>query len=485
MEASAALPTFTPRALKLTGQLSRIPWINYDPLWPANIHSHPSTEPRHPTEDPNLRQESLHPRWKTLKQGYGSRHIFDIAPFSLWDDANQCFRNPKKDESQWIFAHYRAKQIRLEYPIVLIVTDTVPNPLPLTVACVAVRFVPSAPISTMPYVNTAYASPRVPDPMSSPLGRWANPTNEEAAEIIRILSTMANIKAINWVGPYCYVELCTDNRVYERRSLPGYVAGKSTTYHHSAVDFWKDIENNDFHYIFDPQEYAEIGVQDDTNYLQHGWGILHPGVKIASSHDPLAGIERNSTCGVRLQNERGEVVVTVANHSVMDSDDVYHPSIEGSRIGQVVERWQAQDVAMVALTPAVCFTNSEYFQATAPQRLLRSNQVREGSWCSADGITTGVIFLQCVGIRVGGIEGVASGITIEAVQYHTEKIYAMFGALDGKPMEGICGAPIVEESCSLSGAIGGGISGFFQFGNSQFAMSPVLDEIIDSGWELY
>jgi len=48
------------------------------------------------------------------------------------------------------------------------------------------------------------------------------------------------------------------------------------------------------------------------------------------------------------------------------------------------------------------------------------------------------------------------------------------------PRDGICGAALVEDDSEE-----GGVAGFFQNGNSYYALSPCLDEFIDRSWALF
>lgn len=139
---------------------------------------------------------------------------------------------------------------------------------------------------------------------------------------------------------------------------------------------------------------------------------------------------------------------------------------------------------MFKLIDTVQLSNAEYFEATAPTQLLRSSKLADGAWCSADGMSTGLVFFQCVDVRAAGINLLASSGT-ETLEFRTERVFDVFGPAGGESaVEGIRGAPIVEEGSPLQGLQGGGVYSFFRFGNSEIAISPVLDDIIDAGWEL-
>lgn len=410
----------------------------------------------------------------------------DVAEFSLWDEFSQSFRQPTTDETKWIMGFYQAEEVIFTFPIIKIKTKSPPEPLPLTVACVAVQFLPSTADAPPPPSVTAYANPRLPDPISYHLPAWGSPSKTQQRDIIAALAELTSVQSVTWLGSRCFVELRHDSSHHKSHSLPGYVAGKPTVYHYAEEGgLWGGMANRARSRAIDPGD-IEAPCQDTTNYLQEGIGQLQPGVRLANSLDSrgpsFADKELSTTCGVRLKRNT-EVVVTGANHGMVDCDDVYHPcTLGGAKIGEIVHRWPKLDVAMVSLIPAIQFNNDEYFQANAPTRLLRSDDLNDGAWYSADGMSTGLVFFQCIGTKASGIEISAS---TRAVVYHTEKVLGVFGPVGKDPVEGICGAPIVEESCPVQGVQGGGIASFFHYGNESLAVSPVLDELIEAGWELY
>ncbi|GBF59674.1 hypothetical protein TMEN_1450 [Trichophyton mentagrophytes] len=158
--------------------------------------------------------------------------------------------------------------------------DTPPRPLTLTIAGVAALFVPDAPICTGVSVNTAYASPRVPDPSPVILKRWMAPTRRETDLILKSLARLCNVKAINWFGLYCYIELHTDDgRSYKRHSLPGLVAGKTTTYHHSVHRFWDEPENLGLIRRIDSRVSAAISPLQDYSTFGPVGGRLTDGIR--------------------------------------------------------------------------------------------------------------------------------------------------------------------------------------------------------------
>lgn len=83
----------------------------------------------------------------------------------------------------------------------------------------------------------------------------------------------------------------------------------------------------------------------------------------------------------------------------------------------------------------------------------RIPQLTDGAWCSADGMSTGLVFFQCTGVKATGINLLAlSGTGIEAIESYTERVFDVFGPVRGESaVEGICRAPIVEEGSPLQG----------------------------------
>ena len=101
-------------------------------------------------------------------------------------------------------------------------------------------------------------------------------------------------------------------------------------------------------------------------------------------------------------------------------------------------------------------------------------------------MSTGIVFLHCTGAKAAGINlNVTNRTAIETVGFYTERLFCAFGPIGGDAAEGICGAPIVEEEDPALGIHGGGVYGLYRLGNLELAISPVLDDIVDAGWELY
>lgn len=92
----------------------------------------------------------------------------------------------------------------------------------------------------------------------------------------------------------------------------------------------------------------------------------------------------------------------------------------------------------------------------------------------------GAVFLETRGValaippRRSRTTNANNSLEIEYREYNITRGYGAFG---GSAKDGICGAPIVEEDS-------GGVIGFFQFSSPDWVFSPVLDDIIDAGWDV-
>lgn len=425
----------------------------------------------------------------TGPRGYGQRHIFDTAPFSLWDTENHDFRLGTSMEMQWIISHFKATAIEFQFPVLVIVTSDPPSPLPLTVASVAVAFIPprqpvndnfearlipdARPLS----VTTNYAGPRIPtDPLDFTFSKWTEPTEPQLKALLAALSIFCNPRRIHILCPHLIIELhVNDERVYKPDSLPRRIGGFAVFYQHRQVSVFGGLSVQGKERLIVPSG----SVQDTTDYIQTS-NALCPGIRVESAQTtdvgPYAEIAVSSTAGVLLRDTHGHERITVSNHGFIHSGEVFHPSNSGTQIGEIDERWEALDIALVRLNPSISFTNQMYFEAKVPRRLLRSNEIPMGTFFCVDGMSTGPVFLHVQGISLYVPKRPTN---LSGIDFYKMKIYRTFGSNMAQPQSGICGAAIVEDDSDE-----GGVAGFFSEGNSDFALTPCLDELIDRGWAL-
>ena len=474
----------SPRPYRLTQEVPairrKLPYHNYAS---ATIPSH--THPRSDDHPPCT-------MW-TGPRGYGGRHILDEAPFSLWDDAKGDFRLPDSSERNWLVTRYRATAVDFQFPVMLIETADPPDPLPLTVAAVATKFVPP-PSETVDrnaggmrlrplhdarplQFTTDYAGMRGPeDPLQFTFRRWVQPIDEELKSLVRALFRFCNPRMVHILCPYIIVELCCeDQRTYEPGSMPRRMGGYSVHYHHSVESVFQGLSMRGRQRLISPH----ASIQDTSNYLDL-FDELCPGVRVSSGtvtdSDSSAEASMSTTAGILVRDTHGHQRLTVSNHGFLHSKEVFHPSDSGTQIGEIDERWEHLDIALVRLYPSVQFTNSTYFEAKVPRRLLRAHEIPNGAFFSVDGMSTGVVFMQAQGLT---LDIPPRPRDMNEIDFFKMRIYRGFGALGTVPREGICGAAFVEDDSEE-----GGVAGFFQNGNADYALSPCLDELIDQSWNI-
>ncbi|KAL8918001.1 MAG: hypothetical protein Q9172_005592 [Xanthocarpia lactea] len=473
-------PRLSPSIRALRNQT---PYENYSPSKIIVSQAHPAPESGSYERQPN---------WSGPR-GYGCRHRLDDAPFSLWDEALHDFRHPSDWETDWITTRYNPTKIGFQWPTIVIETETLPTELPLTLGCVAVKFVPPPLKEVMgitgrvlpiiedvrPFsVPTDYAGRRgPPDPLPFSFPRWMQPTDEQlevlAVELVRI----CNPFRVHVLDPNLIVELCTDDqKVYQPGSLPRSIGGFAVHYHHGTDPFGEQLSERSQQRLIAPP----ASIQDRSDYLRTRQELC-PGVCVSSSGTVTDGGQygtpsMSTTAGIMLRNNRGDQRLTVSNHGFLHGDNVYHPTPQGTHIGEIDERWQALDIALVKLNPSVRFTNTNYFESKVPRRLLYRSQIPCGQFFTLDGMSSGMLWLQSQGVTL--MFPPRPPNTTE-IPFHKMMLYQQFGNTGGGTMmrEGIRGAAIVEDDTD-----DGGVAGFFSEASPNYAFSSCLDELIDRGW---
>ena len=479
--AAAALSSLerTPRQFAQVQQLQHSSaytnFYNFIPPKLTNYHSnHAHPEP---------------PRWTGV--GFGSRHIHDRAPFSLWKEEARRFSFPSPEQRQYIFNAFHAVSFEFRGWLLVIKTSNPPSPVvPLTVGCCPAIFVP--PDYTHKYLvgNAPYPNPRIPDPC--PQFAWSemsSPPKDKVLGIISALSSMAHIRRAYFLPHQIVVELVHDDgRVYGYRSLPGRVADMSTTYHHAPESFLNRMRSQTRERFLDPGKYLpgpRIGPlpQDGTNYLyESSWGYLTPGMRLSTGAVNDSGQSSSAiwstTCGILLRKGTTKRF-TVANHGFTNMTEVFHPSPDGDKVGDIVDRYPELDVALVELTPANLgrFSNALYFQAEPPKRLVDTDQMSLGSWHEIDGMSTGLLSFLYIGTEAKAPLRPPGHPEIPHHNWQLDPVYQIFGASNAKLLDGICGAPLVEVET-------GNISGLFRRGNGDYAVCAALDDLVAEGWDV-
>ncbi|MCJ1347970.1 hypothetical protein MMC31_006200 [Peltigera leucophlebia] len=425
-------------------------------------------------------------------EGYGSRHVHDKAPFSLWNESDRRFHSPTSNQRAWIIANFSVRGMGWMLHFMYIETDQPPEPVPLTLGCMPVLFVGIGEVPKTPAPSAGYyANPRVKDPC--PQISWpklSNPKKLQKMAVLTCLTETVNPKAIYFLPSMMVVELAlNDGRSYEPHSLPGIVAGRTTLYHHSETPFLNSMKDLHRERRLDPAkwEFPETGPlpQDCTNYLLEPPSLLTPGVRLSSGRGAKGTSYENTTqatsAGVRLRNSStGQDVVTVAYHGFRFSNEVYHPTEEdGVRIGDVIDSRPELDVAFMKLTPSEShkFTNSVYFQAEQPTRLVSEDEIAQGSWSEVDGMSSGLVSLLSEGTALFKPERPPGHPDIPFSRWRSNILAQVFGAVNNRMVDGMCGAPIV-------GCDTGHVQGFFHLGSGYYSRCATLDDLITEGWAM-
>lgn len=416
--------------------------------------------------------------------------MHDKAPFSLWDEGARKFHFPTPEQRKWIQDAYDAEGFQFKVNCCYLETRNPPKPVPLTLGCMPVLFVGINERPDALYPNAGhYANPRINDPC--PHISWpklSNPKNAQRIGILTALENLVNAKSITFLPSMTVVDLVhDDNRIYDAKSLPGIVAGRSTLYHHDASPFFNEMRDLKRERRIDPARYEipEIGPLpvDYTNYLKEVPSLMTPGVRLTSGRGAAGtrfeNLSQATSAGIRLRNvTNGQDMMTVANHGFSFSSEVYHPGEEdGSKIGEVVRKYPELDVAFVKLAPSEAhkLSNRVYFQAEPPVRLVSADEIEQGSWAEVDGMSSGLVSLHCNGVALFKPVRPPGHPEISFSQWKAFNISQVFGAVNDRMVDGMCGAPIV-------GCDTGDVLGFFHLGNGSYARSATLDDLIAEGW---
>ncbi|TVY39746.1 hypothetical protein LOCC1_G005486 [Lachnellula occidentalis] len=475
--------------VRLSPQVQRMqvnsPYIDiYTNASTSPLRAQPSEQHLNPTL-PHAHPEPK--RWENSGD-WGARHINDKAPFNLWDKKNRAYRLPKGNELGWLRHTFGDGQVGSSGWYLWIETANPPQPVPLTVGCMPVLFIGLGEEHSEPIPKCPYPNPRIPDPC--PGLQWpvlTFPSREHNTALLTALRPMADVREILYMPNWIIIELeYEDGRLYEARSLPGTVAGRTTLYHHAEAPFYKSMKNMTRARRVDPAQHSPMSLapmpQDRQNYLRQS-SHLSPGCRlecgfgIPGSHGE--GINAATSAGVKLRRFDGQEALTVSHHGSLISQEVYHPSADEDKIGDVIDARPELDIALVELTPTASekFTNTCYFQAETPRMLLESSEMKQGSWSEVDAMSSGLITLLAYGRRFMKPKRPAGHPEIEFREWQAFAVDAMFGAVNNSICEGMCGAPIVQ--CDT-----GGVGGFFHLSDGLTCITAHLDDLVAEGWKL-
>ncbi|KAJ5473279.1 hypothetical protein N7475_002845 [Penicillium sp. IBT 31633x] len=442
----------------------------------TDIYGHAPVSPLRTRENTQHSQHMLphsHPEQKRWANpgGWGARHLNDVAPFTLWDEQNHKFRHPSRQDWTWIRRKFGEGTVHISAWLICMETASPPQPIPLTLGTMPVISVRPGEMFRVPIPLSGFSNHRVLDPC--PTVRWpklTNPTKRQIVAVLTAIAPLARVRAAIFLPAWTIFELeFGDGRSYKEKSLPGVVAGRTALYHHGDEPFTNTMRSLTRPRFIDPSQVSAAGAtpQDDSNYLRRS--MPQPNLQMLQPR-----------VGIKIRNLAGEEMLTVANHGFLSSKEVYHPFVNGGDlIGEVVDARPELEITLVKLTPAVSssFTNSCYFQAEPPTRLLEVSQVSQGSWSEVDGMSSGLFSMMNIGTQIMQAKRPAGDPELEFEEWDTRSVHFLFGNVNKVISDGVCGAPIVDIAS-------GGVSGFFHPSDGVLAYSAVLDDLVAEGWGL-
>src|SRR5579862_2948421 len=169
---------------------------------------------------------------------------------------------------------------------------------------------------------------------------WQNASRDEVTVVLKALCGVAKRTRREFhFSIYLRRAISYDGRSYERHSLPGRVAGYATVYHHGGTPFWEAMVNQSHERLIDPRQSSALRTrqEDDTGYLAIT-DSLQPGAWLGSGETlEEGGLSRRvsfDNCWSLMRGPSGELRMTTSDHGFRNSDEVFHPKSQGTRVGE-------------------------------------------------------------------------------------------------------------------------------------------------------
>ncbi|MCJ1354381.1 MAG: hypothetical protein MMC33_004369 [Icmadophila ericetorum] len=435
-------------------------------------------------------------RW-TIFQGFGSKHYLDKAPFALWDDETQEFREPTKIEHAWIVNEYLASQVHAVWPFIFVQTEVFPNPLPLTIGRTYAVFLHTVDLDVEDEYNSIpglisdpkvkYSSTDLAPLADTALARWAWPSLEQLETVVHDLRQHCSVKAITFfLGGKIFVELDTDNgRTYASSSLPFRIAGICIFYHYCPMIHWRFIDPQNPEKRSDKEEIERAGRLSGFKG-DDGPRILGPGFPIESyvTNTPIKDVEEQwtSTAGVKISHAgTGKERITMHLPRHQTGARVWYQSW---KVGSLIEAYDEKDVGLVRLEldEGGDFRNSSSINTPAPSRLLTWTDIVAGRPFAVGGLNHGIqnAFARGFNIDLDPTlpKEVRARITPEVMK-NARWIFQVLGRLGKRMSDDACGAAIVEDDVDYAG-----VAGFYSMGLKGWIVASAFDELVEEGWGL-
>ena len=82
------------------------------------------------------------------------------------------------------------------------------------------------------------------------------PKHSQMTDVVSVLMQLVNIRRVNFLPTSIVVELIHgDERFYANGSLPAFVAGLATSYHHGSVPLFNSLNDPTRERLLDPGQY--------------------------------------------------------------------------------------------------------------------------------------------------------------------------------------------------------------------------------------
>lgn len=180
-----------------------------------------------------------------------------------------------------------------------------------------------------------------------------------------------NIVSLRYYLKYWVVEI---EGPFDTRHFPGKFSGLAVRY------FSKQMSVHSHPRLLQ----SEPNISDNTAF-----GLI-PGVKVCG--------QEMSSSGVLVHHPDGRRRLTLSNHGLRNTDQVYHPDVSPSFcLGVIRERYMFNDIALCDIHPSINFTNITYFTANPPTILMDAytveGNVNSESRFEVEGMATGRVFL--------------------------------------------------------------------------------------------
>lgn len=211
-------------------------------------------------------------------------------------------------------------------------------------------------------------------------------------------------------------------------------------------------------------------------------------MKVECGDPSNTGFTSATTMGIKVRHKiTKETRITLAYHGFLQSPDVYHPNVRGTLIGTVKETFPHIDVALMQLHPQyeTKFSNINNFNAPSPIKMLKKDEVMQGSWYEVDGMSSGLVQLMVLATEKKRPPLRPEGhVKVPYCDWDHQSLARISGATNNSIKDGMCGAPIVHCGDFPSQDGEGEVAGFFWGFDGDMCITQHLDDLINAGWEV-